>query len=72
MPVLVEGSGIFIVATAGVVWEMGPPQIPAILPRKPVCRWFTIRQLLAVDGHIEACQHGIDRIGNGEMVAAGE
>ena len=28
--------------------------------------------LLPVDGHVEACQHGVDRIGDGEMAAAGE
>ena len=28
--------------------------------------------LLAVDGHVEARQHGVDRIGNGETAAGGE
>jgi hypothetical protein len=38
----------------------------------PVYRVRGPLQLLAVDGHVEACQHDIDRVGNGDMVAAGE
>ena len=76
VPPIHNGKGHDDNARTGPMSDIEPSIVSSLREPRIESSAYPVRetrlQLLAVDGNVEACQHGIDRIGNGEMVAAGE